>query len=67
MTRFEPHLSLLYQRMSGAEKSELAVAIKLPFRKIVFDSMKAVRCASPTKTAADVKGWKVLATKKLTR
>ena len=66
MTRFEPHLSLLYQRMSGAEKRELAAAIKLPFRKIVFDTMKAVRCASRTKTAADVKGWKVLATKKLT-
>jgi 2'-5' RNA ligase len=64
---FEPHMSLLYQRMSGAEKRELAAAIKLPFRKIVFDSMKAGRCASPTKTAADVKEWKVLATKKLTR
>jgi 2'-5' RNA ligase len=67
MTRFEPHLSLLYQRMSGAEKRELAAAIKLPFRKIVFDTMRAVRCASRTKTVADVKGWKVLATKKLTR
>jgi 2'-5' RNA ligase len=64
--RFEPHLSLLYQRMSAVEKKELAAAIKLPFRKIVFDSMKAVRCASPTTTAAEVKGWKVLATKKLT-
>jgi 2'-5' RNA ligase len=64
---FDPHLSLLYQRMSAAKKKQLAAAIKLPFRKIVFDSIKAVRCSSPTKNAAEVKEWKVLATKRLKR
>jgi hypothetical protein len=61
----QPHLSLFYQELPATSKKQLASAIKLPFREVVFDSIKAVCCASPTKTSAEVESWRVLATKNL--
>jgi cyclic phosphodiesterase-like protein len=61
----EPHLSLLYQRMPISAKKELASVIRLPFREVIFDAVKTVRCSSPTRTAVDVNSWRVVATKKL--
>jgi hypothetical protein len=61
------HLSLLYKKLSPSLKKELASAIKLPLRQIVFDSLKAVRCPSPTETRADVETWRTIATKRLSR
>jgi hypothetical protein len=63
----DPHVSLLYKRMPRSAKSELASTIRLPFMEVTFDSLKAVRCHSPTQTAADVESWRTVATKKLTR
>jgi 2'-5' RNA ligase len=59
----DPHVSLLYGKMSVAVKKELACTIQLPFREVLFDSIKAVRCASPTLNRADVDAWRVMATK----
>jgi len=64
----DPHVSLLYKdlRASGASvKKELASTIRLPFREVVFDSIKAVRCALPTRNRSDVEAWRVIATKSL--
>ena len=61
----DPHVSLLYKRIPARLKKELTSTIKLPFREVVFDSIKAVRCASPTKTRADIESWRVIATKRL--
>lgn len=61
----DPHLSLLYKNIPVAFKKELARTIRLPFGKVLFDSIAAVRCISPTKTRADVKAWRVIATKSL--
>jgi 2'-5' RNA ligase len=61
----QPHVSLLYKKLPATSKKQLASAIKLPFREIVFDSIKAVRCAWPTKTRAEVESWRVLAAKNL--
>ena len=61
----EPHVSLLYGRMSLAVRRELARSIRLPFSTVVFDSIKAVRCALPTRNRAEVEGWRVIATKSL--
>jgi 2'-5' RNA ligase len=58
----DPHLSLLYRKMPVAAKKELACT-QLPFREVLFDSIKAVRCASPTLNRADVEAWRVMATK----
>jgi hypothetical protein len=58
----DPHLSLVYKKMSILAKREMAAAIKLPFRKVVFDSIKVMRCAFPTKSRADVEAWRELGT-----
>jgi 2'-5' RNA ligase len=61
----DPHVSLLYKRMAMSAKKELASTIRLPFREVVFDSIKAVRSISPMETVADIDSWQVVATKKL--
>jgi len=63
--QLEPHLSLLYKKMPIPARRELAGSIKLPFSTVVFDSIKAVRCVSPTCNRADVEAWRVIATKAL--
>jgi hypothetical protein len=54
----DPHLSFAYKKMSIRAQRELAAAIKLPFRMVVFDSIKVMRCAFPTKSRADVEAWR---------
>ena len=63
----DPHVTLLYKKLPRAAKKELAAVMKLPFRSVVFDSIAAVRCASPSRTKADVQAWKILAKKSLRR
>jgi 2'-5' RNA ligase len=63
--QMEPHVSLLYRRMSLAARRELARSIRLPFSEVVFDSICAVRCASPTRNRAEVEAWRVIATRSL--
>ena len=59
--KLNPHLSLLYKKVTTASRSELAASINLPFPEVTFDTIKALRCVSPTKSALDVKAWHVLA------
>ncbi len=61
----DPHLSLIYKKMPTSAKKELASAIQLPFSTVLFNSIKAVRCALPTKTRSDVEAWRVVAKKSL--
>jgi hypothetical protein len=61
----DPHLSLLYKDIPVAAKRELARTIKFSFHEVLFDSIAAVRCALPTKTKADVEGWRIVAKKSL--
>jgi 2'-5' RNA ligase len=61
----KPHLSLLYKRMSVQTRRQLARSIEVPFSQVVFDSLKAVRCISPTESRADVEAWHVMAEKPL--
>jgi 2'-5' RNA ligase len=63
--RLSPHLSLLYKRLSIRDQRLLTHSIEVPFSEVTFDSMKAVRCASPTQSRADVEGWRVVAEKPL--
>jgi hypothetical protein len=60
-----PHLSLLYKTMSIEDRLLLTHSIKVPFPEVTFDSLKAVRCISPTQSRADVEAWRVVATKSL--
>ncbi len=61
----DPHLSFLYRKMPPSMKKELTRMINLPFGEVLFDSIKAMQCASPTTTDADVEAWRVVATKSL--
>jgi 2'-5' RNA ligase len=61
----KPHLSLLYKRMSVQTRRQLARLIEVPFSEVVFDSLKAVRCISPTQSRADVEVWRVVSEKVL--
>ena len=61
----DPHVSLLYKNLPMSAKRELASAIRLPFKEVIFDSVKAIRCTAPMEVPADVKTWRVIATKKL--
>jgi putative hydrolase of the HAD superfamily len=57
----KPHLSLLYKNLAAATRRELAASINVPFSKVTFDAIKAVRCVSPTASGADVEAWQVVA------
>lgn len=61
----DPHVSLLYTQLPVRAKRELALTIKLPFHGVVFDSIKAIRSASPIKTRDDVEAWRVVARRSL--
>ena len=63
----DPHVSLVYKKIPRGTKKSLAAVLRLPFRTVVFDSIAAVRCVSPSRTAADVKSWKVLGKKSFRR
>jgi 2'-5' RNA ligase len=63
--QLKPHLSLLYKNMSILERRQLVHSIKLPFLEVTFDSIKAVRCTSPTRNRADVEAWRVVVAKSL--
>jgi 2'-5' RNA ligase len=63
--QLNPHLSLLYKKMSILARRQLAHSIKLPFSEVTFESIKAVRCVSPTRSHADVEAWRVVAVKSL--
>jgi 2'-5' RNA ligase len=63
--QLSPHLSLLYKQMSIRDRRLLAHSIQVPFSEVTFDSMKAVRCVSPTRSCADVEAWRVVAEKPL--
>jgi 2'-5' RNA ligase len=61
----DPHISLIYKRLPARVKKVLASTIKLSFREVVFDSIKAMRCISPTETRAEVESWHTLASRRL--
>jgi 2'-5' RNA ligase len=61
----DPHLSLCYKRLSAATKKKLAQLIQVPLRDVLFDRVYAVRCSVPTRRAADVKAWEIIARRKM--
>jgi len=63
----DPHVSLLYKKMSRTAKREMASVLRLPFRTVVFDSIAAVRLTLPVRNGRDVEKWKIVAKKSLRR
>src|SRR5262249_12574053 len=58
--QLKPHLSLLYKNLAAATRRELAASIKIPLSEVTFDTIKTVRCVSPTKSGVDVQAWQVV-------
>jgi 2'-5' RNA ligase len=63
--QLNPHLSLLYKSMSIQDRRLLTRSIEVPFAEVTFDSLKAVRCVSPTRSRADVEAWRLVAKTRL--
>jgi 2'-5' RNA ligase len=63
--QLNPHLSLLYKVLSIQDRRLLTHSIEVPFSEVIFDSLKAVRCISPTQSSADLEAWRVVAEKPL--
>ena len=62
---FDPHLSLLYQRIPETEQARLAAETQVPFPRVNFDRIVAIRCRLPVETVADVAAWQLVASRKL--
>jgi 2'-5' RNA ligase len=63
--KLDPHLSLLYKKISHVVRSELADSINVPFSEVTFDALQAVRCISPTQNRADVEAWRAITRRSL--
>jgi 2'-5' RNA ligase len=63
--QLNPHLSLLYKKISIQDRHLLMRSIEVRFPEVTFDSLKAVRCISPTQSRADVEAWRVVAERNL--
>jgi 2'-5' RNA ligase len=50
--QLNPHLSLLYKTISIQDRHLLTHSIDVPFPEVTFESLKAVRCVSPTQSRA---------------
>lgn len=64
--QLNPHLSLIYKKMTRSAKTEAAAAVSLPFTEVLFDSAKAVICPTPMESRQDVEAWRVAAVQSLT-
>ena len=62
-----PHLSLIYKKMSREEKGDLVASLSLRFDEVCFDSVKAVISPANLKSREDVEAWRVVATQQLSR
>src|SRR6266550_4113050 len=56
--KLNPHLSLLYKKITPVVRCELADSINVPFSEVTFDALQAVRCISPMQNRADVEAWR---------
>ena len=63
--KLDPHLSLLYKKITPVVRCELADSINVPFSEVTFDALQAVRCISPTQSRADVEAWRVITRRSL--
>ena len=62
-----PHLSLIYKKMTPDARIEAASSVRVPFTEVLFDSVKAVVCPTPIRSRADVEAWRVVAAQSLAK
>ena len=64
--QLNPHLSLIYKKLSPETKVEIANSLRLPFDDVEFDTVRAVISPAKIESRADVDAWRVIAEEKLT-
>jgi hypothetical protein len=64
--QLNPHLSLIYKKMTRFAKIEVAASVSLPFTEVLFDSAKAVISPARIRASQDVEAWRVAAVQELT-
>jgi hypothetical protein len=60
-----PHLSLIYKRMSEETKKNLVTSLSLPKSEVFFDEVSAILASERVQEREDVESWKVISTRKL--
>lgn len=60
-----PHLSLIYKRMSEKKKQRIVATVRLATSTVFFDEVSAMATSDTTQTREDVESWEVICTKKL--
>jgi 2'-5' RNA ligase len=63
--RLNPHLSLMYKRLSRPETQRIAATIRLPMAVVCFDEVWAIASPGTTRTAEDVGRWQVVCRQRL--
>jgi hypothetical protein len=64
--QLNPHLSLIYKKMTRTAKTDVVAAVSLPFAEVFFDSAKAVICPARIESRQDVEAWRIAAVQRLT-
>jgi 2'-5' RNA ligase superfamily len=64
--QLNPHLSLIYKKMTRSAKIEVAASVSPPFTEVLFDSVKAVICPARIESRQDVEAWRVAAVQRST-
>jgi hypothetical protein len=65
--QLNPHLSLIYKKMSRETKEEIASSLGLPFDEVFFDTVKAVISPARINSREDVEAWRVAVTQRLSK
>jgi 2'-5' RNA ligase len=60
-----PHLSLIYKRMTPEAKGQIIDSLHLAFADVDFDSVKAVISPAKIESREDVESWRIVATQPL--
>lgn len=61
-----PHLSLIYQKMTPSAKIGVVESVKLPFADVLFDCAKAIISPARVEARRDVEAWRIAAVQRLT-
>jgi 2'-5' RNA ligase len=61
-----PHLSLIYKKMTLAAKIEVVDSVKLPFADVLFDSANAIISPPRVESRQEVEAWRIAAVQLLT-
>ncbi len=64
--QLNPHLSLIYKKMTLSAKIDLAASVSLPFTEVLFDSARAIISPARVESRTEVEAWRVAAVQRLT-